>query len=185
MHHSYYKCSVCHEIIGEMGDPDINGVLYPTFMTPTIEFPLPSSGVECYCFEHDPYSHKLKEVGDEIKFLEDSKKIEGLTFEQIDLFEQNASHIKARLEEVLKFYKEYLGWNLILENGYLRFAESCLDSNKRGEFFHIWRFKKYHGKIKPGYEVHHRDFNKLNNSIKNLQEVSSKEHKILHQNRFR
>jgi len=42
----------------------------------------------------------------------------------------------------------------------------------------IW--KKYHGAIPEGYVIHHKDGNKKNNNIENLQAMKSEEHLSLH-----
>lgn len=42
----------------------------------------------------------------------------------------------------------------------------------------VWEY--YKGKIPKGYEIHHKDKNKDNNSINNLQLVSKKEHIEIH-----
>ena len=49
-----------------------------------------------------------------------------------------------------------------------------------GEYIHraVWEF--YNGKIPKGYVVHHKDENKANNDISNLQLLTKTEHKKLH-----
>lgn len=42
----------------------------------------------------------------------------------------------------------------------------------------VWEFFK--GQIPSGFEVHHKDFNKANNNITNLELLESKKHRILH-----
>lgn len=42
----------------------------------------------------------------------------------------------------------------------------------------IW--KSVHGPIPPGHHIHHKDGNKLNNSIENLECISQSEHMSLH-----
>ena len=50
----------------------------------------------------------------------------------------------------------------------------------RGEYLHraVWEF--YNGEIPKGYVVHHKDENKANNNISNLQLMTKIEHKKLH-----
>lgn len=43
---------------------------------------------------------------------------------------------------------------------------------------YVWEF--YNGKIPRGYEIHHKDFNKANNDISNLECLPKHEHKRLH-----
>lgn len=42
-------------------------------------------------------------------------------------------------------------------------------------------YKKYVGEIPRNFEIHHKDFNKLNNAPENLVALSKDEHKILHE----
>ena len=70
-------------------------------------------------------------------------------------------------------YKVYIN-----ENGYEVFSNT-------GDLFHRWRFKhKHNRKIKPSYHIHHKDFNKRNNDIKNLEELSSSLHRQRHLDRY-
>lgn len=50
------------------------------------------------------------------------------------------------------------------------------------KYLHVYVYEKYNGKIKKGYEVHHRDKNKDNNNIDNLILLSVHEHRELHAN---
>ena len=43
---------------------------------------------------------------------------------------------------------------------------------------YVWEF--YNGPIPDGYEIHHKDFNRANNDITNLECLSKTEHKKLH-----
>lgn len=45
---------------------------------------------------------------------------------------------------------------------------------------HVYVWEYYNGAIPKGYEVHHRDKNKSNNDISNLELLTSSEHKKLH-----
>jgi hypothetical protein len=66
----------------------------------------------------------------------------------------------------------------INEDGYEVFANS-------GKEFHRWWFKhKHNRKIKSGYEIHHKNFNKRDNRIENLVELTHEKHMELHHNRY-
>lgn len=54
------------------------------------------------------------------------------------------------------------------------------NNDRAGRRLHrvVWEY--YNGTIPKGYHVHHKDFNKGNNDISNLQLMSSDEHKKLH-----
>jgi len=45
---------------------------------------------------------------------------------------------------------------------------------------HIVVWEKNHGEKPKGYQIHHKDFNKLNNKIENLQILTKGEHRRLH-----
>jgi hypothetical protein len=47
---------------------------------------------------------------------------------------------------------------------------------------HRYIWEKYHGKIPKGMHIHHKDHDTLNNSIRNLELVSPKEHNARHYN---
>src|SRR3989344_1151744 len=55
-----------------------------------------------------------------------------------------------------------------------------------GDLFHRWWFEhKHNRKIKNRYEIHHKDFNKRNNNIDNLEELVPDEHNLRHQHRYK
>jgi len=63
------------------------------------------------------------------------------------------------------------------KKGYFR---NSIDEDGRLRFEHSIVWEKNNGKIPFGMQVHHKDFNKENNSIENLQLVTPLEHKRLH-----
>jgi hypothetical protein len=72
-----------------------------------------------------------------------------------------------------KSYKTYVD-----EKGYRRFKDSDL-------LLHRWLVQKYTGRRLRGFEVvHHKDWNKLNNSLDNLEIMPWWEHNKLHGNYF-
>lgn len=66
------------------------------------------------------------------------------------------------------------GWH-VTAKGYLR---GRVDGRMR--LAHDWVWEQHHGPIAIGYQVHHRDDDKQNNDIDNLQLVTPTEHKRLH-----
>lgn len=63
------------------------------------------------------------------------------------------------------------------KKGYLRYAK---DAEGRLRFEHSIIWEKNHGKIPLGMQIHHKDFDKTNNNISNLQLVTPTQHKRLH-----
>lgn len=65
------------------------------------------------------------------------------------------------------------------KEGYLR-----LGLKKNGvqtiKFVHILLYETFIGTIPQGYQVHHKDFNPLNNSLSNLQLLTKFQHRLLH-----
>lgn len=45
---------------------------------------------------------------------------------------------------------------------------------------HVYVWEYYNGKIKKGYHIHHKDKNKNNNEIENLEMLSPQEHQKIH-----
>lgn len=45
---------------------------------------------------------------------------------------------------------------------------------------HVYVWEHFNGAIPKGYEIHHKDFDKKNNEIENLQMLTSKEHHEIH-----
>jgi hypothetical protein len=102
------------------------------------------------------------------------------TNEEINILKEKK---QSEIKEILESYEIRYGHKFKLENGRIKFVKSWLDPNKEGEFFHIWWFKQYHGKIKSGYDIHHKDFDPLNNDIDNLEEMEHNKHMELHKHR--
>lgn len=50
---------------------------------------------------------------------------------------------------------------------------------------HIVIWEKHYGKKPKGYDIHHKDFNKLNNKIENLQCLKHGKHTALHNKRIK
>ncbi len=134
---------------------------------------------------------KLLKIRDDIKVLRDQirvldKRAERDKKQYEDKINEITNENKQEIDELLQTYKKRYGHDLILDNGYLRFKKSLIDPSEKGKSYHRWIFEKEHGrKIKPGYEIHHKDFCKLNNDIDNLEELSIEEHKEKHRNIYK
>ena len=61
----------------------------------------------------------------------------------------------------------------------------ALSSNYKSYYVHRLVFEAFVGEIPKGYEVHHRDENKLNNNLSNLVLLSSEEHRKEHKHTFK
>ena len=66
----------------------------------------------------------------------------------------------------------------IQKSGYYRIISE--DKGHYGERLHRLIYESYHGKIPSNYIIHHKDENKLNNHIDNLELMSKPQHRRLH-----
>jgi hypothetical protein len=55
-----------------------------------------------------------------------------------------------------------------------------ISTSKKKIRAHVWVWKNNHGEIEKGFHIHHKDGNKSNNSIENLEKISAFEHLSLH-----
>lgn len=69
------------------------------------------------------------------------------------------------------------GIGYINSHGYIHIQAS---KNYRGKLLHRLIYEDRRGKIPEGYYIHHKDGNKLNNSIVNLEALNPYEHKQRH-----
>lgn len=84
------------------------------------------------------------------------------------IWEKRSKYYKKRLKENPLLYKHKTGYMMISVPG------------TKGVRYHRYLWEKHNGKIPEGYVIHHKDGNKLNNNLDNLQLMSSKEHAKLH-----
>ena len=87
-----------------------------------------------------------------------------------------------RVEVLEKDLLEGLPVVEVIDDTHQKFNGVIYSQNKDGHFKNIHRdvYKYYCGEIPENYVVHHIDENKSNNSITNLQLLTSTEHQILH-----
>lgn len=74
--------------------------------------------------------------------------------------------------------KTVFGTAKIQKSGYYVITSRMEGNNKKPLHLLIW--EKVFGKRPKGYHVHHKDFDKINNSLDNLVLLSSTEHKKIH-----
>lgn len=53
-------------------------------------------------------------------------------------------------------------------------------TNFKHGYLHVYIYEFYNGKIEKGYHVHHKDHNRFNNDISNLQLLTHSEHSKIH-----
>lgn len=68
--------------------------------------------------------------------------------------------------------------NIRISNGYYRISSK--KERNYGKLLHRLIFEDFYGEIPEGFVVHHKDGNKLNNCILNLQLMKKSEHDRLH-----
>ena len=61
--------------------------------------------------------------------------------------------------------------------GYFLSSKAINGKRKR---LHVYVWELYNGKVENGKHIHHKDGNKNNNDIDNLEQISSSEHSKLH-----
>lgn len=82
---------------------------------------------------------------------------------------------------LMSFYKSKSGRIRSAKNKNGDYLRTCLSRSGGGRkvSMHVLVAEAFLGDIPPGHEVHHKDGNKQNNSVENLQIISKKEHIIL------
>lgn len=58
-------------------------------------------------------------------------------------------------------------------------------NNGRHQFVHVWVWEQANGPVPDGYQVHHKDEDKQNNDIANLELVTPTDHKRMHSPHYR
>lgn len=65
-------------------------------------------------------------------------------------------------------------------NGY--YVVTTRKEGNNGKYLHRLLYEDFYGEIPEGYEIHHKNGNKLDNCILNLQLASNFEHVLIHSN---
>lgn len=131
---------------------------------------------------------ELKRIEEKLDALKDSREEDA---QKYVLVKKMKEAMKEELQELKRYREErekelntpYVneeGVKVIRnENGYEVFPDSK-------KVFHTWWFEVHKGRrVKKHHEIHHKDFDKLNNDINNLEEMLIKDHKETHKERAR
>lgn len=88
-----------------------------------------------------------------------------------------------KIEEEVKVtkYIEYDGIRFYQDKkGYWMSKRMMYDGKARTVRLHVYVWEKYNGKIPDGYHVHHKDHDRSNNEIDNLELIEKHEHLRMH-----
>lgn len=94
----------------------------------------------------------------------------------IDGNKKNNSITNLKLKFKRKSFNTNFGKAIISDNGYIQIVSGKFHN----QLLHRLIWEKHYGEIPKGYHIHHRDLNKLNNNIENLELISSSQHSTLH-----
>ena len=83
-----------------------------------------------------------------------------------------------------KFVKGHIPRNKNKGIGWIEKGYRILNRNGKAIQEHRLIWKKYHGKIPKDYQIHHKNGNKKDNRIENLQLLNIKDHTRFHNNGF-
>ena len=84
-------------------------------------------------------------------------------------------------DEYYDVIRDYITRVYLTKKGYYRGYDKRV---KKFKLLHNLIYEYYYGAIPDGMQIHHKDQNKLNNRIENLQLVSPLEHKRIHSGCF-
>jgi len=92
-----------------------------------------------------------------------------------------------RVEVLEKDLLEGLPVVEVIDDTHQRFNGVTFCKNEHGHYhkncnLHRTVYAYYYGEIPEGYHIHHKDFNKNNNEIQNLQALTNQDHQKLHAN---
>lgn len=138
-----------------------------------------------------PMSYQLKKIIDNYGHLKETTEIKNISREDkeyVDYYNSlpSAPQIYTYLGDGSKvnmwhpFGDIYINTKYgvgYLNDGYIQIQAS---KNYRGKLLHRLIYEEYNGKIPHGYQIHHKDCNKLNNSIDNLEALTPYQHKQKH-----
>ena len=130
---------------------------------------------------------KEKAAEEEISIVKE--RIKKSIKETKDLQKKEKKEKEKLRKERLTPFKNKQGYKVIInENGYEQFAENIKYPSEEGKIFHNWYAKKFIYKKNKRkyplswheYEVHHKDGNKRNNNLNNLEILTKEEHRKKH-----
>lgn len=94
---------------------------------------------------------------------------------------RRAKYIQIDKDGKIRFHKPYVHSETNAKGDYFRVVlRNTARKKHRSCYIHRLVWEAFVGEIPKGYIIHHKDSNKQNNSLSNLQLVSSKEHHDIH-----
>ena len=157
-----------------------------------------SAEIELEARHIESKEYDLEGLQKEIEEIQKHKKIQEKEQRKLDDLKSKVSKLNSDIEAHKKKLEEpfpdaaannqlvvinrYLGGYKCFYQGDLPFEEY-----RPKDLVHRWVWKTHNNGRWPkhGYEIHHLDWNKYNNSIENLKEMETEKHRELHRMRFR
>lgn len=111
-------------------------------------------------------------------------KHKGKIFELLRNFAETPQELAAVEEMIVKVEQKMLPVETVSDTKKI-FNGFKFYKNKKGRYsctitLHRFLWQFYNGEIPEGYDIHHKDFNKENNDISNLELVTKEDHKKIH-----